>query len=370
MMVFFVVGTVIAAVAGLGLAIVRSRLSGEWASANHPSRRQDSVAMGLALLVSTGLVLILGGLILSTASRFPDPPLLVFGTILGVIIFLMHGILRSQVILFRWGTRRPLQLNTPAFVLRDAALGLLGYVTLGTILVALANVIPNELPAIVIIPFVVALFPLYELSVKPRLVFPRSFEVGDGEGRLSDIVAWIRQTALRRSLGRVRVALIPGDTINAYATGMGWSGRWILLGEGLVRHMDQAQLRWIAAHELAHTIRRDVPKLLVSAIATGSLHTLILVYTVFPLYDAGRAFAASMLAGMSGAVVLGVLPGLVMRRIELATDRLGVQLAGDPDAACSALHRLAEVTKHPPTQGSLTHPPVRQRVEAIRAATT
>ena len=106
-MVFFVVGAAIAAVAGLGLAIARSRLSGGRASANDPSRGQDYLAMGLAFLAVTGLGLILGGLILTAASRFPDPPLLVLGTLLGVIFFLMHGILRTlDLLLMCCGTPR------------------------------------------------------------------------------------------------------------------------------------------------------------------------------------------------------------------------------------------------------------------------
>jgi Zn-dependent protease with chaperone function len=365
-MYLIAVGAAITAVAGLGLAIARVHLSRGREPGERPSPTHDYLALALALVAVTGLGLMLGDLIMILVNQTSRPPRLVVGMLIGVAFFLIPVIVQCMLVLVRWGTRRPLQLNSPGYVLRNAALTLLGAVAVGIVITYMETIVPSTISPILLIPFVVALFPLYQHSVKPRLVFPRSFEIRDTRGALADLVTWIRKTASVRRLGRIRVALIPGNTINAYATGMGWSGRWILLGEGLVKLMTPGELRWIAAHELAHLIRHDVPKLILGAIVTGSLHALILIYTVFPLYDAGQYFAGTMLGGVSGGLVLGALPGMFTRRIELATDQLGVRLVGDPEAACSALVRLADVTKQPPGRGSLTHPPIRQRIEAIR----
>ncbi len=112
-----------------------------------------------------------------------------------------------------------------------------------------------------------------------------------------------------------------------------------------------------------------MPTLVVLALVAGVCHVVILKLGVLPLYDAGRYFTASMLGGLSTAFLLGVTPGLITQRIELATDRLGAKLTGDPEAACSALVLLASLNRRSIDQGSLTHPPVRKRLEAIRATT-
>lgn len=103
------------------------------------------------------------------------------------------------------------------------------------------------------------------------------------------------------------------------------------------------------------------------AVVSGISYIVIVRLGIIPLYDAGRYIVATMLGGISGGILLGLTPGLIMQRIELATDRLGVKLTGDPEAACSALTLMASLHRQSIDQGNLTHPPVSKRIEAIRA---
>ena len=368
MVVLTVVSVTVMAVAGLGLAIARSRHATTPNLRKRAHRRHDHLEMGLTLLIVSSAALLLGSSVLALQEVLPDPSPLLIGILIGGVFLLFHAILSSMVVLFRWATRRRLQLNAPRFVLRNAAVTGLVYLVAGLGIVGLATVLPNSSALWVGIPVVVAAFPLFEIAVKPWLLFPKSIEPDHFSHNLDAIKQWVRQTAPLQ-LGRIRMAVIPGDLVNAFATGTAWTGRWIVLGGGLVRHMNASQLRSVAAHELAHLIRRDVPKLIVLAVVAGVCHVVILKLGVFPLYDAGRYFTASMLGGLSAAFLLGVTPGLITQRIELATDRLGARLTGDPEAACSALVLLASLNRLPIDQGSLTHPPVRKRLEAIRAAT-
>ncbi len=363
-----VVSVTVMAVAGLGLAIARSHHPTTPNLSKKAHRMHDHLAMGLTLLLVSSAALLLGSSVFALQEVLPNPSPLLLGTLIGVVFLLFHAILGSMVVLFRWATRRRLQLNAPRFALRSAAATGLGYLVAGLGIVALATVLPNSIALWVGIPIVVAAFPLFEIAVKPWLLFSKSIEPDHFSHNLDAIKQWVRQTA-PLPLGRIRMAVIPGDLVNACATGTAWTGRWILFGGGLVRHMNASQLRSVAAHELAHLIRHDVRKLVVLAMVAGVCHVVILKLGVFPLYDAGRYFTASMLGGLSGAFLLGVAPGLITQHIELATDRLGAKLTGDPEAACSALVLLASLNRRSIDQGSLTHPPIRKRLKAIRATT-
>ncbi len=76
------------------------------------------------------------------------------------------------------------------------------------------------------------------------------------------------------------------------------------------------------------------------------------------------------MGGVMGGAIAVWLPGLIVQRIELATDRLGVKLTGDPDASCAALVRLAESVGRRMDRGTVTHPSMNERIAAIRATTT
>ena len=285
---------------------------------------------------------------------------------IGIVFLLFSAIMGSPAVLFKWATRRRLQFNAPGFVLRNAAVTILVFLGAGLGVVALATFVPNSIGSWIGLTVLLAAFPLFEMTVKPRLLFPKSVETDHLSHDLDAIKQWISQNAPPR-LGRIRMAVIPGDLINAFATGAAWPARWILLGGRLVRHMNASQLRSVVAHELAHQIRRDVPKLIALAVVTGISYVVILRLGIIPLYNAGRYIVASILGGIAGGILLGLTPGLITQRIELATDRLGAKLTGDPEAACSALTLLASLSRQSIDQGSLTHPPISKRIEAIRA---
>jgi hypothetical protein len=297
----------------------------------------------------------------------PNPSPLVTGAVLAVIFLLLGAIMLSLGVLFKWATRRRLQFNAPRFVLRNAAVTVLGGLGIVIGIVALATLVPNSMVPWVVVPLLAAAFPLFDMAIKPRLLFSRSVDADNLSHDLDTISQWVSETAPSR-LGRIRMAVIPGDLLNAFATGIGWPGRWILLGGGLVRHLNASQLRSVVAHELAHQIRRDVPKLIALATVSSIGYLVILRLGIIPLYNAERYIVATMLGGVSAGILLGLTPGLIMQRIELATDKLGAKLTGDPEAACSALTLMASLSRQSIDQGSLTHPPISKRIEALRAA--
>lgn len=366
-MYLIAIGAAITAVAGLGLATARS-LSSQSVRAH--KRVFRVVALGMAMLFQTGLAVMLVGALLGLSTAFPDLPVVVVGPVVGVALVIGFGISTSFPITYRWATRRPLQLNAPGFILREAVANLLISVGIASgVLVATSAMPPGAAPWAAL-AIMAAAYPLFNHSIKPRLLFRRSRATGAFGPQLVDLEGWTRTTARGHGLGQVHLAVIPGNLANAYATGTAWLGRHVLLGEGLIKHMSERQIRAIVAHELAHLIRRDVRKLIVISFVTSFLYLGSLALFAFPLFERGRYIAGGIVAAVSGLLIVGMAPGFFSRRIETATDRLGVKLTGDAEAACSSLFRLAEVNRYSVDRWSMTHPPISQRVEAIRGDAT
>ncbi len=361
------VGIAATVVAGLGLATVRRFAPGA-AEPEGRSTRHEYVAFTLAVLATSSAGLSLGGAVLVLVESVPDPPTAMMGLIIGTMFFLLFAILSATYPLFAWAMRRRVLEIVPRFLIRSSAVNLAVWLALGVGLVFLSAALPEGWAVWVVIPLFITGVPLAEHVIKPGLLFPRSVDLAGYAERFPEIEDWITQTSARHRLGRVRLAVVPGSLKNAFATGTALSGRWILLGQGLLELMGPRQLRSIVAHEMAHLIRRDVPRTVAIAAIFGSAYAVVNRTLVFPLFEQGHFAWGLLLGGVLGGAVVVWLPGLLVQHIELATDRLGAKLTGDPDASCAALARLAKSIGRPMDRGTMTHPSMNARIGAIRAA--
>ncbi len=227
------------------------------------------------------------------------------------------------------------------------------------------------------------------LSLAFQLIFPiwilplfNKFERLD-DGALRD--------AITEYAGRVGVALdglfvIDGSRRsnrgNAYVTGFGSSKR-IALFDTLIEQQTTSELVAVLAHEVGHDKRRHVPKMLLLSIA----HSGVLFFLMQMVLSEAGLFAAFGLAQPSvyaGLVffgllfapvemIVGFLLNALLRRHEYEADRFAAETA-DADAMVSALEKLARdnlvnLTPHPLYVAlNFSHPPLPQRVAAIRAA--
>lgn len=147
---------------------------------------------------------------------------------------------------------------------------------------------------------------------------------------------------------------------NAYA--VGHRSPRIYVTEMLWERLDEAECRFIMAHELAHLKLGHVPK-----IYLGMLIPLWLVV----LSVASFLWTASLwlpLLALAAAYLVNFLIALPNRRnYELAADQLAVQLTGDADAAAAALLALQAANRGFRTN-TRTHPAIAARVEALRGS--
>lgn len=173
-----------------------------------------------------------------------------------------------------------------------------------------------------------------------------------------------------------------GRTVNAFAS----SGDNILLTEYLLSQFSRREIDFIVGHEIAHLQRKHIQKNVWISVLTVPvlvfMNTFMSGFVITCMAMLGSMFPALYRYGMSLYMPLAVALSLTLvvmvkmflsRRFEYEADAGGAALTNDPEAAITALVKLGKLNLEPMDWGKfngklLTHPSVKQRVQAIARA--
>lgn len=361
-----------AAACGTGLMLVGFRVSrrvgAKWFRSN---RTTVDTMLYLLAIACSGSMAVATLLTVFDVVGLEGLPTWEAGLLTGLSLLVLRWASSVGSFLFRWASVRPLELWNARMLARSVLVDALGFLTVGSVLVGLASrFVDAEIWAYALMPLLVALIPIFDTVVKPWLLFFRSGKLSESLNSLqgSDLQQWLYETATRHNFHHPRLVTLPGGTINAFAVGLWAAGSWIVIGEGILKTFNVEEVRAIVAHELAHLIRRDVPKLVCTAVFMGTLYTVV-APLFFEFFDQGQVFLGMMAAGLASAALLAVVPGFVSRRLEFGADQMAVALTGDVEGLTSALIKLAKLKEEPLDREYLTHPSTEKRIENIHNAT-
>lgn len=203
----------------------------------------------------------------------------------------------------------------------------------------------------------------------------------------------VRELAQRAQLPMPRVYLIDEDAPNAFATGRNPQHAAVAATTGILRVLNERELRGVMAHELSHVKHRDILISTISATMAGAISALANFAMFFGGRDSeGRSNPiASIAVAILAPIAAMLIQMAISRAREFEADRLGAELSGDPRALASALEkihhyaqgiRLETTERHPETAqmmilnplsgGGLrglfsTHPDTAERVERLLA---
>jgi heat shock protein HtpX len=188
----------------------------------------------------------------------------------------------------------------------------------------------------------------YWFSDKIVLSMYNAQEVGPGHP-LYDIV---QNLAQRAGLPMPRVYIIPDASPNAFATGRNPRNAAVCCTDGILRILDERELRGVIGHELSHVYNRDI---LISSVA-GALASVVMFLVNFAWLipfgrsddDEGPGLFGILLIMILGPVAAAMIQLAVSRSREYQADASGAQLTGDPAALASALRKLDVGTKQRP----------------------
>ncbi|MGD8706645.1 MAG: zinc metalloprotease HtpX, partial [Syntrophobacterales bacterium] len=209
-----------------------------------------------------------------------------------------------------------------------------------------------------VIAFIFAMvinFGSYWFSDKIVLAMYRAKELTPSEApRIHEVVADLAQ---KGGIPKPRIYLIPSDTPNAFATGRNPEHAVVAVTQGIVRLLDDDELRGVLAHELGHVKNRDI---LIGSIA-ATLAGVVMMLASMARWAAIFGFGGSDDddgGGIIGLILMSILAPLAAMLIQMAisrsreflADETGARLAGNPRSLASALEKLATASKRIPMQ--------------------
>ena len=213
-----------------------------------------------------------------------------------------------------------------------------------------------------------------------------------------ELHAMVDRLCAMSDLPKPRVAVIPTDIPNAFATGRSPKHSAVAVTEGLWRRLSPQEVEGVLAHELSHIANRDV---LIMTLASffAMLAAVLMRFGMFGgMMGGGRsrdggapAWLIIFLVSLLTYVISFVLIRTISRYREFAADRGAALITGAPEQLMSALQKIAsDMTRIPqrdlrqvesmnaffiiPTSlksslGELfaTHPPLEKRLARLAA---
>lgn len=203
----------------------------------------------------------------------------------------------------------------------------------------------------------------------------------------------IRKYSDRAGIKMPEVGIYDAPDVNAFATGMSKNSSLIAVSTGLLQQMTRPEAEAVLGHEVAHAANGDMVTL---ALIQGVVNTFVMFLSrvIGHLVDRvvfktergqGPAFFVTMIVA---ELVLGILASIIVmyfsRQREFRADQGGASLAGRQNMI-AALERLNSLHPQPlPDKMAafgiagggggglkrlfMTHPPLEERIAALRAA--
>ena len=168
----------------------------------------------------------------------------------------------------------------------------------------------------------------------------------DGSHPNALVRSYVRDThdlADGAGMPRPKVYVIETDQPNAFATGRNPENAAVAATTGLLGMLDRDEVRGVMAHELAHVKNRDTLIMTVTATIAGAIAAL----ANFAMFFGGRDEEGRP-TGMIGALLLAIVAPMAAALVQMAisrareyeADRIGAEIAGDPQALARALQKI------------------------------
>lgn len=245
---------------------------------------------------------------------------------------------------------------------------------------------PNALPLFLILALAMNLGAWF-FSDKMVLAMTRARPVA--EGQLPQLRRMVEDLARAADIPTPRLYVIPDPQPNAFATGRNPSKGVVAVTEGILRILDERELKGVIAHEMAHIKNRDI---LVASVAAAIASAITYLSHIGLFFGGGRdregGGAAALLMALVAPIGAAMIQMGISRQREYLADETGAYLCGDPLALAGALQKLSYASQRVPMQAEpataslfivnpfggaksmltlfSTHPPMEERIRRLQ----
>ena len=212
-----------------------------------------------------------------------------------------------------------------------------------------------------------------------------------------DLHARTERLAIRAGIPTPHLYRVPDPQPNAFATGRNPEHGVVAVNQGLLDLLSQEEVEGVIAHEIAHIANRDTLTMTVAASIAGAVMALVnlaqwaAVFTPSSDRD-GPGLLGLLVAALVAPIAASLIQLAISRAREFEADKSAATYTGTPHGLIGALQklergaeRIPSTTARPATAhlsivnplsgdtGSAftrlfsTHPPVADRVAALRA---
>jgi heat shock protein HtpX len=164
-----------------------------------------------------------------------------------------------------------------------------------------------------------------------------------------ELHAMVERLCAMADLPKPRVAMIPTDVPNAFATGRSPKHAAVAVTEGLWRRLDPQEIEGVLAHELSHVANRDVLVMTLASFFAMLAALLTRVGLYGGMFSGGApAWLIIFLVSIATYIISFVLIRTISRYREYAADRGAALITGAPEQLMSALQKIAsDITRIP-----------------------
>ena len=182
-----------------------------------------------------------------------------------------------------------------------------------------------------------------------------------GDGQFRSYYNMVKELAENAQLPMPKVYVMNEDQPNAFATGRNPEHAAVAATVGIMRTLNERDLRGVMAHELAHVKNRDTLISTISATVAGAIAS-IAQFGMF--FGGGRSDdgersvspIVSMLMMFLAPLAASLIQMAISRAREFEADRGGAEISKDPQALASALEKIHNYAHQIPNETAEMHP--------------
>lgn len=197
----------------------------------------------------------------------------------------------------------------------------------------------------------------YWYSDKIVLRMYQARELSESEAPM--IYQMVRELTANAGIPMPRIAVVPEQAPNAFATGRNPENSVVAVTEGILRLLSPEELKGVLAHEIAHIANRDILIQTVAGVMASTIVSIANFMQFAAIFGMGRSDengegGGNPLMALVLAIVAPIAASLIQfaisRSREYLADASGARYCGQPIALASALDKLQSWNQRIPMQ--------------------